>query len=104
MVEQLKCRQPRLRVVFADGGYAGQLIDWLADVTGWTLSIVMRTAGEGFQVLPKRWIVERTFAWLSHCRRHSRDYEEMPQTSEAMIYVSMIRLIARRSARKHRTL
>lgn len=104
LVEQLKCRQPRLRVVFADGGYAGQLIEWLANVTGWTLSIVRRTATEGFQVLPKRWIVERTFAWLSHCRRHSRDYEELPESSEAMIYISMIRLMTRRAARRNRKL
>jgi putative transposase len=100
LVEQIKCVLPRLKVVFADGGYAGQLIEWLSQTVGWTLTIVKRTASAGFQVLPKRWIVERTFAWLTHCRRHSRDYEELPETSEALIYISMIRLMTRRAARR----
>ena len=89
-------------MVFADGAYAGQLIEWLSDAVGWTLTIVKRTATAGFQVLPKRWIVERTFAWLTHCRRHSRDYEELPETSEALIYISMIRLMARRAAQRRK--
>jgi putative transposase len=100
LVEQIKCGLPRLKVVFADGGYAGQLIEWMSETVGWTLTIVKRTASVGFQVLPKRWIVERTFAWLTHCRRHSRDYEELPETSEALIYISMIRLMTRRAARR----
>ncbi|QDU29275.1 Transposase DDE domain protein [Anatilimnocola aggregata] len=66
---------PRLRTVFADGGYAGQLVDWFWDSVRWNLEIVKPTAAAGFQLLPKRWIVERTFAWLSQYRRHSRDYE-----------------------------
>lgn len=100
LVEQIKCVLPRLQVVFADGGYAGQLIEWFSESVGWTLTIVKRTAGAGFQILPKRWIVERTFAWLTHCRRHSRDYEELPETSEALIYISMIRLMTRRAAKR----
>jgi len=100
LVEQIKCVLPRLKLVFADGGYAGQLIEWFRETVGWTLTIVKRTAGVGFQVLPKRWIVERTFAWLTHCRRHSRDYEELPETSEALIYISMIRLMTRRAAKR----
>jgi putative transposase len=100
LVEQIKCVLPRLKVVFADGGYAGQLIEWFSATVGWTLSIVKRTAGVGFEVLPKRWIVERTFAWLSQCRRHSRDYEELPETSEAMIYISLIRLMTHRAAKR----
>lgn len=100
LVEQLQGVLPRLKVVFADGGYAGQLSEWFSQTVGWTLTIVKRTAGVGFQVLPKRWIVERTFAWLTHCRRHSRDYEELPETSEALIYISMIRLMTRRAAKR----
>jgi putative transposase len=102
MVERLKCFLPRLRLVFADGGYAGQLVDWLRETVRWTLSIVRRTDEPGFVVLPKRWIVERTFAWLSHYRRHSRDYEELPESSEAMIYISTIRLLTRRAGRRMR--
>ena len=100
LTEQMKCCLPRLRTVFADGGYAGQLVDWFQESIGWTLKIVKRTATAGFEVLPKRWIVERTFAWLSQYRRHSRDYEELPASSEAMIYISMIRLLLRRTARR----
>jgi putative transposase len=100
LVEQMKCALPRLKVVFADGGYAGQLLEWFSETVGWTLTIVKRSVDTGFQVLPKRWIVERTFAWLTHCRRHSRDYEELPETSEALIYISMIRLMTRRAANR----
>jgi putative transposase len=100
LVEQIKCVLPRLKVVFADGGYAGQLIEWFSATVGWTLSIVKRTAGAGFEFLPKLWIVEQPFAWLSHCRRHRRDYEELPEASESTIYVSMIRLMARRAAKR----
>ena len=100
LTEQMKCGLPRLRTVFADGGYAGQLVDWFQESIGWTLKIVKRTATAGFEVLPKRWIVERTFAWLSQYRRHSRDYEELPASSEAMIYISMIRLLLRRASQR----
>jgi putative transposase len=101
LVEGLKCYLPRLAVVFADGGYAGQLVEWFQTAVGWTLEIVRRTAEViGFQVLPKRWIVERTFAWLGKFRRHSKDYEELAENSEAMIYISMIRLMTKRLARR----
>jgi putative transposase len=89
----------RLQLVWADGGYRGQLIDWVKQITGWTLQIVEKLGGQvGFQVLPKRWIVERTFAWLNRQRRLSKDYERLPATSEAFVYVAMIRLMARRLA------
>jgi putative transposase len=100
LTEQRKCCLPRLRTVFADGGYAGQLVEWFQETVGWTLRIVKRTANAGFEVLPKRWIVERTFAWLSQYRRPSRDYEELPKSSESMIYISMIRLLLRRAGRR----
>jgi putative transposase len=89
----------RLRLIWADGGYAGKLIDWVLETHNLLLEIVKRNDGiKGFQVLPRRWVVERTFAWLSFCRRLSKDYEVLPETSEAMIYVAMIHLMVRRIA------
>ena len=89
--------------MFADGGYAGSLVDWFHETVRWTLSIVKRPPQTtGFVILPKRWIVERTFAWLGQYRRQSRDYEELPETSEAMIYISLVRLQTRRAARRMR--
>jgi putative transposase len=90
---------PRLQLIWADGGYAGQLIDWVKDFGGWTLQIVKRSADlSGFVLLPKRWIVERTFAWLGRCRRLSKDYEWQTASSEAMIHVAMISLMLHRLA------
>jgi putative transposase len=100
-VEQIKRHLRCLKVVFADGGYAGQLVHWFKETVGWKLEIVKRgDETNGFEVLPKRWIVERTFGWLSLYRRHSKDYEELTENSEAMIYVSMIRLMTRRLAKR----
>ncbi len=88
---------PRLQLLWADGGYAGQLIAWVRETWGWVLEIVKRPAdAQGFQVLPKRWIVERTFAWLGRCRRLSKDYEGRCETSETWIRVAMIHLMLRR--------
>lgn len=90
---------PRLLLIWADGGYAGQLVEWVATQCQWVLEIVKRSDDvKGFKVLPKRWIVERTLAWLSHCRRLSKDYERLVETSEALIYVAMIRLMLKRLA------
>ena len=92
---------PRLQVLWADGNYAGQLVGWVQRACGWVLAIVKRPAGvRGFQVLPKRWIVERTFAWLGRYRRLSKDYEHLPESAEAMIYVAMIHLMLVRLARR----
>jgi putative transposase len=89
----------RLELIWADGGYRGELVEWVKRKLGWTLQIVERLGGQqGFVLLPKRWIVERTIAWLSRQRRLSRDYERLPQTSEAFVYVAMIRLMLRRLA------
>lgn len=73
------------------------LMRWVMDTYRWILEIVLRsdTARE-FEVLPHRWVVERTFGWFNWCRRLSKDYEVLPATSEAMIQVAMIRLILRR--------
>ena len=88
---------PRLKHIWADGGYAGKLIDWVKQTKGWVLEIIKRNANqEGFHVLARRWVVERTFAWLGRCRRLSKDYEEFTESSEAMIHVAMIQLMLRR--------
>jgi transposase len=90
---------PRLQRIWADGGYAGQLVDWVLAFAGWVLDIVRRPDGAaGFVVLPKRWIVERTFGWLSKYRRLAKDYEETSRSSEAWIRLAMIHLMARRLA------
>jgi transposase len=91
---------PTISLVWADGGYAGQLIAWLQRWCGWALEIVKQLAGQvGFQVLLRRWVVERTFAWLAHSRRLSKDYEELVENSEAMIQIAMIRLMLHRLCR-----
>lgn len=90
-------RFPRLRKIWADGGYAGQLVGWVAMTCGWMLEIVKRTDKlPKFVVLPKRWIVERTFAWLGRYRRLSKDYELSTESSESMIYISMTNLMLHR--------
>ena len=92
-------RRCRLKLTWADGGYRGELIEWVKRTLGWTLEIVEKPSGQiGFSVLPKRWIVERTFAWLNRQRRLSKDYERLPETSEALVYAAMIRLMVRRLA------
>jgi putative transposase len=92
-------RLPRLRLIWADGGYAGKLVEWVQQTYGWMLDIIQRTDHEpGFEVLPKRWIVERTFGWLGRYRRLSKDYDERIEVSEAFDYVAMIHLMLRRLA------
>lgn len=102
VLSKLKDKFRRLKVIFADSAYGRNgLPDWVQETFGWILQTVLRPVGvKGFVVLPKRWIVERTFAWLSRWRRHSKDYERNPETSEAMIYISMIHLMSRRLAAK----
>jgi putative transposase len=97
LLTKLLGRFPRLWVIWADGGYTGTLRTWALVVGGWVIDTVKRSEGsKGFVVLPKRWVVERTFAWLGRCRRLSKDYEALPETSEAVIYVAMIHLMLKR--------
>jgi putative transposase len=99
VIEILRGVSPRLRLIWADGGYAGQLVAWVAALTGWVLEIVKRSDDlQGFVVLPHRWIVERTFAWLTKYRRLTRDYEETTRSSEAWVRLAMIHLMSRRLA------
>ena len=89
----------RLKLIWADGGYRGALITWVEEVFGWKLEIVEKQEGQiGFLIIPKRWVVERTFGWLVRQRRLARDYERLPETSESFIYIAMIRLMVRRLA------
>lgn len=88
----------RLKVVFADSAYKRNgLPDWVKSACGFVLQCVLRPVGlKGFVVLPKRWIVERTFAWIGRHRRHSKDYERTTASSEALIYIAMISVMLRR--------
>ena len=92
-------RFPRLERIWADGAYAGKLVLWARNVGGWTLELVRRPANQNtFEVIPRRWVVERTFAWLGRYQRLSKDYEELPQTTEAWVYAAMTGLMLRRLA------
>jgi putative transposase len=96
--DKIRARFPRLTLIWADGGYAGpKLGQWLKDLGRWVLSIVKRSDTlTGFQVLPRRWIVERTFGWLNRSRRLSKDFERRPECEEAWVYIAMSRLMLRR--------
>lgn len=97
----LKPLVPRLKKIWADGAYSGEpLEEWCREEGGWELEVVERDReAEGFEVIPKRWIVERTISWIGRNRRMSKDYERRVQTSECLMEVATIRLILRRLAR-----
>jgi putative transposase len=90
-----------LALIWADAGYSGEAFAaWVMEHCGWLVEIVKRSDDvRGFVVLPRRWVVERTFGWLSRCRRLSKDYEVLTTTSEAWIYASMVQLMLQRLAR-----
>jgi putative transposase len=91
----------KLRRIWVDGAYRGPLLDWVAQHFICRLLPVLRPNRQnGFVVLARRWVVERTFAWLGLHRRHARDYERLPANSEAFIHIAMIRTMLRRLARK----
>ena len=99
LVAQLLERvNPRLAMLLVDQGYDGpDLPAWVVAASGWLVEVVHKRAGQpGFEVQPTRWIVERTFGWLNYSRRLSKDYEELPTSSEAMIYIAMIHLMLKR--------
>jgi putative transposase len=88
---------PRLKKILADGIYNGGIAEWAKELGGWILELVVRPEGPTkFEVLPWRWIVERTFAWLGRYRRLSKDYEGSEASSESWIYVAMTHLMLRR--------
>ncbi len=106
-------RFPRLAKLWVDAAYQGPCADWIAETLGWAVDVVRKppkriwwpadseppSLPTGFQVLPRRWVVERTFAWLGRYRRLSKDYEVLPQTEEAWMYLAMSRLMTVRLAR-----
>jgi putative transposase len=103
---------PRLRHLWVDAAYQGGFKDWVEQTLGWTVAVVKRPSRwrwvgpgqeppqvpRGFVVLPRRWVVERTLGWIGRWRRTSKDYEYLPQTSECVIYLTMIRVMLRRLA------
>jgi putative transposase len=101
--EKVKGRCPRLKVVWADGIYEKEwLIAWVQTECGWELQVTKRSDKEkGFKVVAKRWVVERTFAWLGRYHRLSKDYEKLTETSEAMIQMAMIHIMLRRLEPTH---
>lgn len=94
VIESLLAKYPTVRHAWADGGYSGELVAWAAPEL--ILEIVRKIAQEGFQVVKRRWVVERTFGWFGFFRRLSKDYEELPLISENTIYSAMTqRMLAR---------
>lgn len=103
---------PRLHHLWVDSAYQGGFKDWVEQTLRWTVDVVKRPSRwvwvpadqeppevpAGFQVLPRRWVVERTLGWLGRWRRTSKDYEYLPATSECVIYLAMIRVMLRRLA------
>lgn len=114
IIGAVKGECPRVALVYADGGYQGKLVQWIKDTVGWRTEIVRKINGQrfvwvppgveppilpgGFQVLPRRWVVERTFAWIGRYRRFSKDYEELCESAESLIYLAMTRLMLARLA------
>jgi transposase len=91
---------PRARFIFADGAFAGRFVQWAARVVDMVIAVVRKPADQkGFAVIPRRWAVERTLAWITAHRRLARDYERDPKHSEAMIRWAAINLMTRRLAR-----
>ncbi len=98
LLTALRSRFSTVVHIWADGGYAGRLVIWARAVLDLGVEIVKRTDDlAGFHVLPRRWVVERTFAWISKKRRRVRDYETRPDHHEAMVHIAMI--MSRRLAR-----
>lgn len=97
VISKIKGKFARLKLIWADGGYAGKLIDWVKENINCILEIVKRSDDvKGFKVLPRRWVVERTLAWLGFSRRLSKDYEETIESSESMVLVSSINILVHR--------
>lgn len=110
LAEDLQRDLPRMQLVWADGAYTRGFREWVEDERGWRVEVPhhrdrqlwrygLEEKPRGFRVLPRRWVVERTLAWLGLSRRFSKDYERLPETAEAMIYGAMSRIMLRRLAR-----
>lgn len=100
-IKAVKCLRKlcrRIKLVWVDGGYRGEeLSNWVSEVWGWIWQVVLRSDdAKGFVLLPRRWVVERTFAWFNHARRLSKDYEFNPTHSQSMVYIASIRIMMNR--------
>jgi putative transposase len=94
VLRELRYKYPLLKKILADGGYRGVLEEWTLKTLGWTLEIVAKVAGVStFSVIPKRWIVERTFGWFNFNRRLAKDYEVVNECSVAFVQMAMIRVM-----------
>ncbi|MFJ3713727.1 transposase [Streptomyces sp. NPDC090053] len=101
LLRRLRSLHREITLVWADGGYTGGLVSWCRQELALTLEVVKRTdAMEGFVVLPRRWVVERSLAWIMNARRHARDYERLVQHSESLITWAAITLVTRRISRQ----
>ncbi|MEV8022934.1 IS5 family transposase [Streptomyces sp. NPDC086554] len=97
---RLRLMHPEITIIWADLAYAGKLVDWAKAFLHLTIKTVSRPKGaQGFVILPRRWVVERSLAWLVHARRNVRDYETLPEHSEAMLTLAAITLMTRRITR-----
>ena len=97
VLARLLGRLPRLQIIWADSAYAGRLIAWAWATGGWLLQVVRRSPdSHHFEVLLRRWVVERTLAWLKRCRRLRKDYEELPETGETWVHIAMAYLMLKR--------
>lgn len=97
LLEQLRFPAGRLRLIWADAGYSGpEFFGWVKKQHGARVEIVNRIAPKIFEVLPRRWVVERTFGWWNRWRRLSKDYEQNPRSSEAWIHIVMIAIMLKR--------
>lgn len=100
-IKAVKCLRKlcrRIKLVWVDGGYRGEeLSNWVNNVWGWIWQVVLRSDdAKGFVLLPRRWVVERTFAWFNHARRLSKDYEFNPTHSQSMVYIASIKIMMNR--------
>lgn len=94
VLPQLNDKCPRLELIWADGGYAGKLITWVKENLGYELEIIKRSDDtKGFKILPRRWVVERTFGWFNRFRRLSKDFEHLLLISENVMYIAMISIL-----------
>jgi putative transposase len=97
VLKELRYKYPLMKKILADGGYTGTLVEWTLSVCGWTLEVVSKVVGiSTFSVIPKRWVVERTFGWFNFNRRLAKDYEVIDECSVAFVHLVMIRIMLNR--------
>jgi transposase len=101
LLSQVRHRLPRLVEIIADSGFSRKFIDWVRRVCRWKVTTTA-TEGKGFKVHPRRWVVERTFGWLTRWRRRNRTYEHTLESGRAVVQVALIGIMARRLAKTNK--